>query len=204
VSFLLSHRGSSLVVLGCCIIFSMIVAIIGAMVDGITWNILDHTRGCYELYSNSYYGNPNYLADTVECTSGDTPIEGHCVCVQAGNSFCYHYNIANNNKYNCGNILTTYRDLLGNSTILCTVLVIGCFIYVFVLCCGGFAMLSSNYGNRNNPTDPSLQQQQGRLTQPFANTDAYPVEATAVHILPGQVVEPSMNPYYQPSKGNYV
>jgi hypothetical protein len=183
----------------------MIVAIIGAMVDGITWNILDHTRGCYELYSNSYYGNPDYAADAVECTSGDTPIEGHCVCVQAGNSFCYHYNIADNNKYNCDDILTTYRDLLGNSTMLCTVLVIGCFIYIFVLCCGGFAMLSSN---RNNPSDQVYnqhqQQQQESLTQPLANTDIYPVEATAVHIIPAQAVEPSINPYYQPSKGNFV
>ena len=162
-----------------------VVAIVGALVDGITWNVLDHTRGCYNPYLNEYYGQSGYEVQATECSSapiGDAAYKGHCYCVQAGNDFCFHYNIADSDKYDCNDVLHEYTHWLHDSTIICSVIAIGSVAYCIFLCTGGCYNcwrpkpypVESNPDPYNNATTPLIddiqtvyvgfdQPQQGKL-----------------------------------------
>lgn len=126
---------------------------IGAIVDGIFWNVLDHTRGCYNPYSNQYFGDSDYSSEAIACTTtseiGNPDYRDKCYCVQAGTDFCFHYSLANDADYNCGDILSIYRDWLSSSTIICVVLTIGSLVYCILICTGG-CIVCRNNAQRNN------------------------------------------------------
>jgi hypothetical protein len=82
---------------------------IGALVDGIEWNIVDHNRSCYSPYSNNYYGQTAYFEQAYNCyDSLKFSSPGYCYCVEANNNICFHYDISQYNHYNCGDVLGYY------------------------------------------------------------------------------------------------
>jgi len=100
------------------------------------------------LYSNSnlvYYSNSNnnrfnnvnnfnnYNQDFNNENLADFQSKYNCVCTDE--TLCYEYNMRSGS--NCGNILTTYTDLLCVSTALCAVLCIISFVYSIFTCVGG-------------------------------------------------------------------
>lgn len=105
-------------------------------------------RGCYEPYNDNYYGESPYAQQAMTCSpynAGDSASKGNCYCVQAGNSFCFHYELANPDKYDCDDVLHLYTDWLHDSTIICSILTVGCLIYSIFLCTGG-CMNIMNWG----------------------------------------------------------
>lgn len=138
---------------GCVCVLALLVAMVGAIVDGIFWNVLDHTRGCYNPYSNKYYGDQNYALDAISCTTfseiGNPSYRDNCYCVQAGTDHCLNYALANDADYNCGDILDTYRDWLNASTIICIVLTVGSLLNCILICTAG-CMARQNSSESNH------------------------------------------------------
>mmetsp|Transcript_7088 Transcript_7088/g.10042 ORF Transcript_7088/g.10042 Transcript_7088/m.10042 type:complete len:264 (-) Transcript_7088:143-934(-) len=121
--------------MGTCGVFALIAVLmtfVGALVDGIEWNIVDHNRACYSPATNTYYGESGYYSAANSCSFGLDASAGFCSCVEAGNYICFQYNIVNNSKYNCGDVLGYYTTQLQYSTIFCSILIVLCLVYSIV------------------------------------------------------------------------
>jgi hypothetical protein len=199
----------TLVAIGVLCTFVILMGLVGSLIDGIAWNILDHTRGCYSPYDDVYYGQSEYQSQAMQCTSaepGDPSTQGFCYCVQADNIICYHYDIANYDKYDCNDLLHTYTNWLHDSTIICSVITVGSLIYCIFLCTGGCVQCCSRKSNTHS------QPPTGFVSYPAAPPLAAPTEAYAEATRPliddmhpvqmGYVVEEApdyaQNPYYAP------
>jgi hypothetical protein len=199
----------TLVAIGILCTFVILMGLVGSLIDGIAWNVLDHTRGCYNPYNDVYYGQSEYQSQAMQCTSaepGDPSTKGFCFCVQADNIICYHYNIANYEKYDCNDLLHTYTNWLHDSTIICSVITVGSLIYCIFLCTGGCVQCCS----RKSSSPP---QTGNFVSYPAAPPLVTPTEAYAEATRPliddmhevqvGYVVEEetpnyAQNAYYAP------
>lgn len=150
----------TLITVACLCILCVIVGIIGSLIDGITWSVLDHTRGCYSPYNDVYTGQDSYQTQAMDCVSssliGDSSTKGRCYCVQANNAMCYHYTIRDSSKYDCHDLLTQYTHWLHDSMTICIVITLGSLIYSIFLCTGGCSNILNRTQRANtNASGPS-------------------------------------------------
>lgn len=195
-----SKSGWAMVTITIFTVLSGIVALIGALIDGISWNMLDHTRACYSPYEGEFYGQSAYYTDAGYCstaTVGDTSVKGYCYCVQASNILCYRYILADDSNSDCGDILDEYTTWLHISTIICSVLVVGITLYTIFLCVGGVSTIIKG-GSVN--TQPHYEPASAAYAEPLLS----PIEGTPVYqdtVIQGTVVgsfPAPQNPAYDP------
>jgi hypothetical protein len=112
-------------------LLTIVVGIVGAIVDGVTWNVIDHLRACYDPSIDTYYGNSRYFED-ISGSCIDFSSSHSCLCVQTGRShYCFAYDINHESQYDCGDVLDYYNDLLGASTGICVFII---FLGLFYVC----------------------------------------------------------------------
>lgn len=126
---------------------------VGALVDGIMWNIVDHNRACYSPSTFNYYGQSDYYDQAYSCYEKLLYVSpGYCYCVEANNNLCFHYDISDSSHYNCGDVLGYYTQQLQYSTIFCSILIPICLSYVILSCSFGAILCC-----RKQPTPQTIE-----------------------------------------------
>lgn len=141
------------VVTGCVFsILGLIIAVVGAIVDGIAAGVFNRETACGSTKTGQMWGSSGGKNDVAICALGYAQSgTGHnaifddqnffsanddfhwkydCVCTD--DTFCYEYNLGT--AHNCGDILTTYTYLLCVSTALCVILSVTCLVYSIFAC----------------------------------------------------------------------
>jgi hypothetical protein len=153
-SVIFSHINFSaaLTIVSVLAVLTIITGIVGATVDGITWNVVDHLRACYDPSTDTYYGDSNYYQYIPDSCSGFTNLPS-CLCVQTGQShYCFTYDINHRSEYDCEDVLDYYDNLLGASTWICVFIVFAGLVYAAMLCTAG-----CNNGYRSRQQQQSYQ-----------------------------------------------
>ncbi len=128
----------------CLSIGTLIICIVGSVLDGIFWHVMNTTGGCYNPYSDSYFGDPQLQSAAESCADktsiGDSNTNNLCFCVQDSLDFCFHYRLIDADSFDCSDIITTYRDWLRDSMSLGCSMIFFCSIYFILICKGGCVM----------------------------------------------------------------
>ena len=121
----------SIVGAGCAFsIISIIVLIVGVILDGIWSGVTESLDTCYDQEKGEFYGSSTYQIFALSCASGNSQT---CLCVNSGNSdTCYLFDLESAD--NCGEILTTMPALLLTSLIFLLLLLVTMFIYSIFTC----------------------------------------------------------------------
>eukprot|EP01038_Epipyxis_sp_PR26KG_P016408 gene16408-22373_t len=108
----------------------IIIAIIAAIVDGLSSNVFRAFDGCYNPTNGQTYGDFNLFCSTITSTSHN------CWCYQTvsatSSTTCFGYNLASGD--NCDGILTKYAHLLSASTAFCSLIAIILLVYCIFTC----------------------------------------------------------------------
>lgn len=123
---------------------TVIVCIIGSVLDGIFWHVMNRTGGCYNPYSDRYFGDSQLQSAAESCADktsiGDSSTHNLCFCVQDNLDFCFHYRLIHADSFDCSDLITTYRDWLRDSTFIGCSMIFFCSIYFILICKGGCVM----------------------------------------------------------------
>ena len=121
---------------------SVVITLVGSIVDGISAQIFQSLTACSytdpETSYISFYGHKGDYSAASECSEKESifdPINA-CSCVDSG-AFCMKYalsDIAKGSSQNCGNILSTYSNVLSASTAFCVFCLLAVF-FVSILTC---------------------------------------------------------------------
>jgi hypothetical protein len=72
-------------------------------VDGFTWTILSDTKICEDITTGQIYGDKSYTAKLEDACSGLSFLQ--CKCTQSSSDSCLYYELADDLKYNCSDVM---------------------------------------------------------------------------------------------------
>jgi hypothetical protein len=169
----------------CFTVLTLLAGIIGSAVDGVTWSYVRSIDICGDTNTGTVYGNTDSTFDLVSACSSVTT-QYTCFCASTATSTCIVYDLADDSKYNCGDVIGYWSNMLGASTVFCAVIAFGGLVYSILMC----SAACSNGGCCGRPQ----QQSQTPQNSIKSNIAMQPVPTTDVEAVHVQVVAPATHP----------
>lgn len=118
--------------------FSLIVAVIGSVVDGIAASVFGQLKACVNLGTEEIYGDASDVNIAAGALCANLYIYDYadtsCLCVDGGlSSGCYFYELANPSD-TCDIILTSYVDNLSASTAFAALVAVLSLVISIIAC----------------------------------------------------------------------
>jgi len=126
------------------LIIPLVIAIIGfligaceSFVNGLEADYFHKIVGCYSTITQQYYGSKATAGFTIVSTSipssNYVTYKNSCYCYTSGGLSCDFYTLSTQGD-DCGQIMTTYADILSASTAFSCVLTLSMFVYSILAC----------------------------------------------------------------------